>query len=441
MTVERINVGLVGFGTIGSGVVKLLDESREIIRARVGAEIVLKKIADKDLTRKREVEVDSALLTGDASEIFDDPDISIVIELVGGVDGARALVLKAIEAGKNVVTANKAMISTCGAEIFEKAARKGVDIGFEASVGGGIPVIKALKEGLAGNRIESMYGIINGTANYILSTMTHEGRPFDEILKEAQASGYAEADPTYDIEGVDTAHKLAILVNCAYGTSVALDDVYTEGISTITPLDIQFALEFGYRIKLLAIAKEREGRVEMRVHPTMIPAEHPLATVEGVYNAVHIVGSAVGSVILYGKGAGMMPTASAVVGDVIDICRNMRQGVSTRVAPLSYLPENLGPIENKEIHELDVPYYLRFSAIDRPGVLSKIAGVLGEKGISISSVIQKGRQAEGAVPLVIITHHARESALMAALGAVDGMDIIADKTQLIRIEENLGEEI
>jgi len=422
-------------------VVKLLDESREVIRERVGAEIVLKKIADMDLKREREVKVDSSLLTRDAAEIFDDPEISIVIELVGGVDGARALVLKAIEAGKSVVTANKAMISTCGAEIFEKAVQKGVDIGFEASVGGGIPVIQALKEGLAGNRIESIYGIINGTANYILSTMTHEGRPFDEILKEAQASGYAEADPTYDIEGVDTAHKLAILVNCAYGTSVALEDVYTEGISAITPLDIQFAREFGYRIKLLAIAKEREGRVEMRVHPTMIPAEHPLATVEGVYNAVHLVGSAVGSVILYGKGAGMMPTASAVVGDVIDICRNMRQGISTRVAPLSYLQAHLGPIKIKEINELDVPYYLRFSAIDRPGVLSKISGVLGEHGISISSVIQKGRQAEGAVPLVIKTHHARESDLKSALGEIDGMDIIAGKTQSIRIEENLGEEI
>ncbi|MFQ5585995.1 MAG: homoserine dehydrogenase [Thermodesulfobacteriota bacterium] len=438
---KRINVGLIGFGTIGSGVVKLLEESREVISERVGAEVVLKRIADKDITSRRAVDVDPSLLTENATEVIDDPDISIVIELVGGIDVAKSFLLGAVDKGKSVVTANKAMLSTCGAEIFERVVEKGVDIGFEASVGGGIPVIKALKEGLAGNRIESIYGIINGTANYILSTMTHEGRPFDEILKEAQESGYAEADPTYDIEGIDTAHKLAILVNLAYGTSVALDDIYTEGISGITPLDIQFAREFGYRIKLLAIAKERDGKVEMRVHPTMISDDHPLATVEGVYNAVHLVGSAVGSVILYGKGAGMMPTASAVVGDVIDICRNMGMGVTGRVAPLSYLQENLKPIELKRIDELDVPYYLRFSAIDRPGVLSKIAGILGGCNISIASVIQKGRKVGDAVPVVIKTHHAKEWELMSALTEIDGMEVITDKTQFIRIEENLGAEI
>jgi homoserine dehydrogenase len=438
---ETINVGLIGFGTIGSGVVKLLEESREVIRERVGADVVLKRIADKDITSRREVEVESSLLTQDASDIIDDPDISIVIELVGGTDVAKSFLLSAVDRGKSVVTANKALLSTYGAEIFERVVQKGVDIGFEASVGGGIPVIQALREGLAGNRIESIYGIINGTANYILSTMTHEGRPFDEILKEAQEKGYAEADPTYDIDGIDTAHKLAILVNLAYGSSVGLDDIYTEGISRITPLDIQFAGEFGYRIKLLAIAKEMEGKVEMRVHPTMIPDDHPLATVEGVYNAVHLVGSAVGSVILYGKGAGMMPTASAVVGDVINICRNMKMGATGRVAPLSYLQENIKPIELKKIDELDVPYYLRFSAIDRPGVLSKIAGVLGGYNISIASVIQKGRRVGDAVPLVIKTHHAKEWELMSALTEIDGMEVIADKTQYIRIEENLGAEI
>ncbi|MCP3676890.1 MAG: homoserine dehydrogenase [Deltaproteobacteria bacterium] len=437
---ETINVGLIGFGTIGSGVVKLLDESREVIRERVGADVVLKVIADKDIQRKRAVEVDPSRLTEDASEIINDPDISVVIELVGGTGVAKSFLLSAVDKGKSVVTANKALLSTHGAEIFKRVVQKGVDIGFEASVGGGIPVIQALREGLAGNRIESIYGIINGTANYILSTMTHEGRPFDEILKEAQEQGYAEADPTYDIEGTDTAHKLAILVNLAYGASVGLDDIYTEGISGITPLDIQFAGEFGYRIKLLAIAKEIGGKVEMRVHPTMIPCDHPLATVEGVYNAVHLVGSAVGSVILYGKGAGMMPTASAVVGDVIDICRNMRMGVTGRIAPLSYLQENIKPIELKKVDELDVPYYLRFSAIDRPGVLSKIAGVLGGYNISIASVIQKGRRVGDAVPLVIKTHHAKEWELMSALTEIDGMDVIAGKTQYIRIEEDLGAE-
>ena len=431
---KTINVGLIGFGTIGSGVVKLLDENRKVIGERVGADVVLKTIADKDITRKRAVEVDPSRLTRDGSDIINDPDISIVIELIGGVDAAKSIILQAVDKGKSVVTANKAMLSICGSEIFERVAAKGVDIGFEASVGGGIPVIQAMREGLAGNKIESIYGIINGTANYILSTMTHEGRPFDEILKEAQEKGYAEADPTYDVDGVDTAHKLAILVNLAYGASVGLDDIYTEGISRITPLDIQFAGEFGYTIKLLAIAKNRDGKVEMRVHPTMIPLDHPLATVEGVYNAVHLVGDAVGSVILYGKGAGMMPTASAVVGDVINICRNMQMGVTGRVAPLSYLQENIKPIELKKIDELDVPYYLRFSAIDKPGVLSKIAGVLGGYNISIASVIQKGRRVGDAVPLVIKTHHAKEWELMSALTEIDGMDVITGKTQYIRIE-------
>jgi homoserine dehydrogenase len=435
---ERINVGLIGFGTIGSGVVRLLKESRDIIRDRVGVEVILKKIADKDIKRDRGIEVEDGLLTEDVSEIMDDPDISIVIELIGGIDDARSLILSAIEKGKSVVTANKALLSACGNEIFERAVKSGVDIGFEASVGGGIPVIKAIKEGLVANRINSLYGIINGTANYILSEMTHEGGRFEDILKKAQEKGYAEADPTYDVEGIDTAHKLAILINLAYGASIKSEDIYTEGISGVTSLDIRFAKEFGYRIKLLAIAKEVDGRIEARVHPTMIPADSMLAMVEGVYNAVHISGSAAGSVILYGKGAGMMPTASAVVADVIDICRNIREGISCRVAPLSYLQENIGSVELKKIEDLEVPYYIRFSAIDKPGVLSKISGILGNHNISISSVIQKDRKTGGAVPVVIVTHQAKERELLAALNDIDRMDVILEKTKYLRIEEKLG---
>ncbi|MEE8185495.1 MAG: homoserine dehydrogenase [Thermodesulfobacteriota bacterium] len=435
---ERINVGLIGFGTIGSGVVKLLEDSRDIIRERVGAEIVLKKIADKDTERDRGVEIESGLLTQDVSEIIDDPEIAIVIELVGGVDAARKFILKAIEKGKSVVTANKALLSACGGEIFEKAVKSGVDVGFEASVGGGIPVIKALKEGLVANRINSIYGIINGTANYILSEMTHEGGRFEDILKKAQQKGYAEADPTYDVEGIDTAHKLAIMINIAYGASIKYEDIYTEGINGVTSLDIAFAKEFGYRIKLLAIAKEVNGRIEARVHPTMIPADSMLAAVEGVYNAVHISGSAVGSVILYGKGAGMMPTASAIVGDVIDICRNIKKGISGRVSPLSYLQENISSIDLSEIEDLEVPYYIRFSAIDKPGVLSKISGVLGNHNISISSVIQKDRKIGEVVPVVIVTHQAKERELLAALNDIDKMDVILEKTKYLRIEEKLG---
>ncbi|MEE9591525.1 MAG: homoserine dehydrogenase, partial [Thermodesulfobacteriota bacterium] len=350
----------------------------------------------------------------------------------------RKFILKAIEKGKSVVTANKALLSAYGGEIFERAVKSGVDVGFEASVGGGIPVIKALKEGLVANRINSIYGVINGTANYILSEMTHEGGRFEDILKKAQKKGYAEADPTYDVEGIDTAHKLAIMINLAYGASIKYEDIYTEGISGVTSLDIAFAKEFGYRIKLLAIAKEVDGRIEARVHPTMIPADSMLAAVEGVYNAVHISGSAVGSVILYGKGAGMMPTASAVVADVIDICRNIKKGISGRVSPLSYLQENISSIDLREIEDLEVPYYIRFSAIDKPGVLSKISGVLGNHNISISSVIQKDRKIGEVVPVVIVTHQAKERELLAALNDIDKMDVILEKTKYLRIEEKLG---
>lgn len=436
---DKINVGLIGFGTIGTGVVRVLTENASVLSEKLRCELVLKRVADRDTTTDRGVSLAEGVLTADAYDVINDPDISIVIELVGGTTVARDFILAAIDKGKHVVTANKALISTHGREIFARAAEKGVEVCFEASVGGGIPVIKALREGLAANNIDSIYGIINGTANYILSEMTHNGGRFEDVLKTAQELGYAEADPTYDVEGIDTAHKLAILIDLAYGTYVDLDDIYTEGISRINEMDIEFAREFGYRIKLLAIAKRGEdGKVEARVHPTMIPADHPLATVEGAFNAVFIQGDAVGPVMLYGYGAGMMPTASAVVADVADIARDMLSGVAGRANPLGYAPENVRDVVIKDTDELDIACYIRFSAADRPGVLSSVSGVLGRHNISISSVIQKGREAEGHVPLVITTHHATERELRAAVSEIEELDAIDGKAVYIRIEENLG---
>ncbi len=438
---EKIYVGLIGFGTVGTGVVRVLKENARVISERLGSEVILKRIADQDVERDRGVAIVEGVLVADANAVLDDPEISIVVELVGGTGVARDFILKALENGKHVVTANKALLSTHGKEIFTKAVEQGLDVGFEASVGGGIPIIKALREGLTANNIESIYGIINGTANYILSKMTNEGGKFEAVLKKAQDKGYAEADPTYDVDGIDTAHKLAILVNLAYGTYISHDDIYTEGIRDINQLDIKFAKEFGLRIKLLAIAKAVGGRIEARVHPTMIPASHPLAAVDGAYNAVLLHGDAVGSVMFYGLGAGMMPTASAVVADIIDISRNMKSGAVGRVAPLSYTPGAISHVEIKEIAGLELPYYIRFLALDKPGVLSSISGVLGSHNISISSVIQRDRKIGGAVPLVIVTHNAVERELRAAIKEIELMDIIKDKVVYIRIEENPGEPV
>lgn len=435
---KKINVGLIGFGTVGTGVVKVLRDNAGVIKDRLGAEVALKRIADTDILRDRGVKLDDGVLTKDASAVINDPDISVVIELVGGTGVAKDFILAALDAGKHVVTANKALLSTHGKEIFKKAAEKKLDVYFEASVGGGIPVIKALREGLAANKIESIYGIINGTANYILTKMTNDGGKFDDVLRRAQEKGYAEADPSYDVDGIDTAHKLAILINLAFGSNVRLEDIYTEGIRSITQLDIKFAKEFGYRIKLLAIAKSVDGMVEARVHPTMIPAGHPLASVDGVYNAVHLRGNAVGPVMLWGLGAGMMPTASAVVADVIDISRNILNKTSQRVPLPSFTEEAGRAIKIKDTNSLELPYYMRFSAIDKPGVLSKISGVLGGHNISILSVIQKDRKVGGAVPLVIVTHNALERELRAAVAEIETLDIILEKVVYVRIEENLG---
>ena len=431
----NVNVGLIGFGTVGSGVVKILQSNNRLIEERLGGSIILKKIADLDIDSPRSVQVDRRLLTTEVNEVLDDPEVSIVIELIGGYEPAKTFILRAIENGKHVVTANKALLATHGQEIFAAAAKRKVDIGFEASVGGGIPVIKAIKEGLAANDIRSVFGIMNGTANYILSKMTNEGSSFQEVLKDAQLKGYAEADPTLDVEGIDTLHKLVILISLAYGVHIRLDDIYTEGITKIESIDLEFASEFGYNIKLLAISKNNERGVEARVHPTMISKTNILSNVNGVYNAFQIIGDSVGHILLYGLGAGMMPAGSAVVSDLIDLSRNILYGSIRRVSPLSYQDYCMVPKSIIPIDELFTHYYFRFSVVDRPGVLSKISGILGQNNISISSVIQKGREIRGSVPIVMMTHEAREADVRKALAEIDKLDVVTDKSILIRIEQ------
>jgi homoserine dehydrogenase len=435
---DKINIGLIGLGNIGTGVVKLLKQNEELIAQKLGAKLVLKKIADIDITTSRGVKINKNLLTTNAREIINDKDISIVIELIGGYEPARTFVLEAIAQGKHVVTANKALLATYGNEIFPVAQKKEVDIGFEASVGGTIPIIKTLKESLVANKINSIMGIMNGTCNFILTKMTDEGKMFDVVLKEAQKLGFAEADPTFDIEGIDTAHKMAIILSLAYGKKVNLKDIYLEGITKISREDIAFARELGYRIKLLAIAMLKNDAVEARIHPTMISSGHLLANVNQNYNAFHIVGDASGPVFLFGQGAGMMPTASAVFSDIIDSARNILKGITCRV-PLRSLSETaMQQIKLIPMDNIETKYYFRFSALDRPGVLSKISGILGENNISIATVIQKARGEGGAVPIVMTTYRAQEKNVRQALKKIDKLDMVLDKTILIRIEDELN---
>ena len=430
----RIGVGLVGFGTVGTGVVKIFQTNAALIRRRVGVPVELVRIADVDLKKDRGVEAPAGLLTNDYQAVLSDPTVDIVLELVGGYDIAKKVILGAIAKGKSVVTANKALLAAHGEEIYEAAARARVDLGFEASVGGGIPVIRALTEGLAANTILSIYGIINGTSNYILSRMTKEGHSFQDVLVEAQRAGYAEADPTFDVAGIDSAHKLAILANLAFGTPINFKEIYTEGITNITEQDIAYAREFGYTIKLLGIAKLNDGAVEARVHPTMVPSDSPIAKVDGVYNAIHLVGDAVGDVILHGRGAGSMPTGSAVVSDVIAIGRNLLKGAAGRVPPASFQQDQRRPIRLKPMEEISSLYYLRFMVVDRPGVLAQIAGELGRCGISISSMLQQGRREGQTVPVVIKTHMAKERDVQKAMCEINRQAFISEPAMLIRVE-------
>ena len=432
---KKINIGLLGCGTVGTGVARILVNNRDLIRARVGANLILKWVADIDVTTDRGLRFDDGVLISDAYKVVEDPDIDIVVEMIGGQDVAKDLILRAINNRKHIVTANKALLASQGNTILKSAAAKGVDLAFEASAGGCMPIIKSLRESLVGNRIQSMIGILNGTCNFILSKITDDGSTFEVALSEAQAQGYAEADPKLDIDGLDTAHKLAILNALAYGMNINLNDIYIEGISKITPMDIAFAEQFGYRIKLLAISKDRGDTVEARVHPTMIPIDNLLSSVNGTVNAVTVSGDAVGDILLYGRGAGMMPTASAVVSDLVDLSRNLITGSSGRIPLLSYQTENIRKTEVISIQEIFTHYYIRFAAMDRPGVLSKISGILGKYGISIRSAYQKGRKTNGSVPLVMLTHTAKEASVAKALRQITELDVVSDRPVLIRIED------
>jgi len=440
---KEIKVGLIGLGTVGSGVVKVLERNRNLITSRLGARIKLSKIAVRNISAPRKVDVDASLLTSKVRDILEDPEIKIVIEVMGGYEPAKSFIISAIKAGKHIVTANKAVLAESGGEIFRMAEEMGVDIGFEASVGGGIPIIRSIREGFVANHIEEIFGIINGTANYILTEMTEKTEDFHVVLRKAQELGLAEADPSLDIDGIDAASKIAILTYLAFGVEVKLDQIYTEGISHITPMDIEYAGNFNYKIKLLAIAKKIQGALEVRVHPTMLAYDNPLAKVEGAFNAIYVKGDAVGPCLLYGKGAGMMPTASAVVGDVIEISRNILKGshnpVPLWIKPLGGGGQDYAPLHLKEPDEFSSRYYLRFTVVDRPGVLSKISGILGNYNISISSLIQKERHPVDSVPVVILTHTAFERDVKKAISEIDILPIVKGKTVLIRVED--GEEV
>jgi len=438
-----INVGIIGFGTVGSGTVRILLGNKDVLKERLGFEINLRKIAVRDIMRVRDVKVPEGVLTTDIDAVLNDPHIDIVVEVIGGIRPAKDFILKAISNGKHVVTANKALLATDGNEIFTAAQDAGIEIGFEASVAGGIPIIKVIREGLVANRIKAVYGIINGTSNYILTKMTDENVEFSVALKEAQKFGYAEADPTLDIEGIDSAHKLAILAYLSYGIPIPYKNIYTEGISKISSQDIDFASELGYKVKLLAIAKatppsppyqggENGGvEVELRVHPTMIPKDYLISKVDGPFNAVYVEGDATGSTLYYGRGAGAMPTGSAVVSDIVDIARDIKKNATGRIP---VMVKTIRDVRIKNIDDVISMYYFRFSALDKPGVLSKISGILGNYNISIASVIQKGRRIGEAVPLVVLTHEAKEKDVRYAIEEIDHLPVVMDKTVFIRVE-------
>jgi homoserine dehydrogenase len=432
---RQINIGILGIGTVGTGIARLLLCNGDLIAARLGARLHLKRAADLDITRDRGIAFEDGVLTTDPYSVIHDPDIDIVCEMIGGEELPRKLILSAINNGKHVVTANKALLASHGSLIFQAAAAKGVAVAFEPSVGGCMPIIKALRESLVGNHITSITGILNGTCNYILSKITNEGISFESALAQAQAEGFAEADPTLDVEGFDTAHKLAILGSIAFGTEITPADIYVEGISRITPMDIEFAAQSGYCIKLLAVTKYTDDMIEVRVHPTMIPFANPLSNVSGSLNAVTISGDAVGNMMLYGHGAGMMPTASAAVSDIVDIARNLLTGGSPGIPMLSFQPDQIKHIPIRPVDALFSHYYVRFAAIDRPGVLSRIAGILGNHEISIKSVHQIEQRLNGAVPIFMLTHKAREAEIQSALDKIEALDAIIDRPMLIRIED------
>ena len=433
---KPINIGLLGIGTVGSGTFAVLKRNQAEIARRAGREIVIKIIADRDIEKARRIVGDGTLITSDANEVVTHPDVDIVVELIGGYTTAKELTLKAIENGKHVVTANKAMLASHGTEIFAAAEKQGVMVAFEAAVAGGIPIIKALREGLTANRIEWIAGIINGTGNFILSEMRSKGLSFDTVLNQAQELGYAEADPTFDIEGIDAAHKISIMASIAFGIPIQFDKVYTEGITKLTGEDISYAEELGYRIKLLGITKKTSKGIELRVHPTLIPSRRLIANVEGVMNAVVVKGDAVGPTLYYGPGAGAEPTASAVVADLVDVTRMHTADPKQRVPYLGVQPNLLLDIPILPMEEVETSYYLRLQALDRPGVLADITCILAELEISIDAMIQKEpKKDEEQVDIIVLTHLSIEKNINAAITRIEGLSSVMGKITRIRLEE------
>lgn len=433
---KPIKVGLLGIGTVGSGVFRVLQRNQEEITRRAGRRIEIAVVADRDAERAHTVTGGICTAVNDAQQVVTQPEIDIVVELIGGTTIAKDLVLAAIAHGKHVVTANKALLAKYGNEIFAAASQKGVMVAFEAAVAGGIPIIKALREGLTANRIQWIAGIINGTSNFILSEMRSKGLAFDTVLKEAQRLGYAEADPTFDVEGIDAAHKLTLLAAIAYGIPIQFDRAYTEGISKLTADDIRYAEQLGYRIKLLGITKRVEQGIELRVHPTLIPTQRLIANVEGVMNAVLVKGDAVGATLYYGAGAGAEPTASAVVADLVDVTRLHTADPGHRVPHLAFQPNALADIRILPIEEVVTSYYLRMQVADQPGVLADITRILADASISIDAMIQKEpAQNERQTDIIILTHQAMEKNINVAIGRIEGLSTVISKVTRIRLEE------
>ncbi|MDX5334041.1 MAG: homoserine dehydrogenase [Gammaproteobacteria bacterium] len=432
---EPVKVGLLGLGTVGGGTVNVLRRNAEEIARRAGRGIVVTHASARDLSRERICDTSGISLTDDPFEVVNDPNVQIIVELIGGYDLARELVMQAIDNGKHVVTANKALIALHGNEIFARAQEKGVMVAFEAAVAGGIPIIKAIREGLAGNRIQWLAGIINGTGNFILTEMRDKGRDFDDVLREAQALGYAEANPVFDVEGIDAAHKLTILASIAFGIPLQFEKVYTEGITRITSEDVAFAGELGYRIKHLGVARRTPRGFELRVHPTLVPHRRLIANVDGVMNAVLVFGDAVGPTMYYGAGAGAEPTASAVVADLVDVVRTLTSDPENRVPHLAFQPDALSDAPILPIEEVETAYYLRMNASDKPGVLAEITRILGARGISIEAFVQK-EPLEGMVDadIILLTQRVIEREMNAAIVEIEALDVVNAPVTRIRVE-------
>ena len=428
---KKIKIALLGLGNVGRGVWMILNSNKEEVMKRCGYEVEIAKVLVRNKNKPRPVQLPDKIVTTDFNEILNDDSIKIVVEVMGGMEPAREYMLKCMEKKKHIVTANKMLLATGGDELFQKADEMGIMFQYEASVAGGIPIIKGIDESLTANKIETLYGIVNGTTNYILSKMELEGAAFDEVLKEAQEKGYAEADPTSDIESYDAQYKLSILASLAFGTKIDVANVYREGITKITDVDMKYANEFKMAIKLLAIAKEVDGKVELRVHPTMIPKKHPLANVYDSYNAVFIKGNAVGDLMFYGRGAGDLPTGSAVVSDIISI---VRSDVNTENEN-PVVKNNLWKREIKAMNEVESKYYIRATVLDKPGVLSEITTILGRNNVSLRSVIQKGDEEDGLVTIVLVTHKTVEGEFNAAVEEIKKLNGVNNIDNIIRIED------